>query len=78
VLPTQAAGVADLGLSEAEFTISPVDGRRMIETATDSPTALLHRLTSWAVAHETELEGLEVVRPSLEDVYLSLTAEDEA
>jgi ABC-2 type transport system ATP-binding protein len=48
----------------------------MIEIETESPTAVLHRLTSWAVANETELEGLEVARPSLEDVYLSLTAED--
>ena len=44
--------------------------------STDSPTPLLHRLTSWAVEHGVELEGLEVTRPSLEDVYLLLTAED--
>jgi ABC-2 type transport system ATP-binding protein len=48
----------------------------MIEIETESPTSVLHRLTSWAVEHKTELEGLEVARPSLEDVYLSLTAED--
>jgi ABC-2 type transport system ATP-binding protein len=76
LLPEQAAGVADLGLVEAEVTVNSLDARRVVEVATESPTALLHRITSWAVAHETELEGLEVLRPSLEDVYLQLTAED--
>jgi ABC-2 type transport system ATP-binding protein len=75
VLPEQAE-VSELGLSDAEVTVSPVDGRRLVEVATDAPTPLLHRLTSWAVACGKELEGLEVTRPSLEDVYLSLTAED--
>jgi len=76
VLPEETTSVSDLGLSQSELTIRPVDGRSMIEIETESPTAVLHRLTSWAVANETELEGLEVARPSLEDVYLSLTAED--
>jgi ABC-2 type transport system ATP-binding protein len=77
VLPEQAAGVSELGLDDAALTVSPVDGRRVVEVDTDSPTPLLYRLTSWAVAHEIELEGLEVARPSLEDVYLALTAEDD-
>jgi ABC-2 type transport system ATP-binding protein len=72
----QNAVVAELGLKDSDVVVSAVDGRRMVELATDTPTPLLHRLTSWAVAHSTELEGLEVARPSLEDVYLSLTAED--
>jgi len=33
----------------------------------------LHQLTGWAIDHRTSLEGLEVTRPSLEDIYLSLT-----
>ena len=77
VLP-EGATVAEFGLSESSLTVSPVDGRRMVEVETHSPTPLLHRLTSWAVARQTELEGLEVARPSLEDVYLALTAEDDA
>jgi ABC-2 type transport system ATP-binding protein len=76
VLPEKTTSVSDLGLSQSELTIRPVDGRSMIEIETESPTAVLHSLTSWAVANGTELEGLEVARPSLEDVYLSLTAED--
>jgi ABC-2 type transport system ATP-binding protein len=36
-------------------------------------TRALHRLTGWAIEQGIELEGLEVIRPSLEDVYLELT-----
>ena len=42
---------------------------------TDEPTRLLHELTTKALAGGHELEGLVVRRPSLEDVYLSLTEE---
>jgi len=33
----------------------------------------VHRLLHWAVEEGVALEGFEVKRPSLEDVYLSLT-----
>ena len=39
---------------------------------TETPTAVLAELTAKAVAAGTELEGLEVRRPTLEDVYLEL------
>jgi ABC-2 type transport system ATP-binding protein len=39
----------------------------------DEPTRTLHELTSWAVEQDIELEGLQVSRPTLEDVYLELT-----
>jgi ABC-2 type transport system ATP-binding protein len=48
-----------------------------VEIRTDSPTAVLHELTSWATARGIELEGLVVAQPSLEDVYLELTGGDE-
>jgi ABC-2 type transport system ATP-binding protein len=35
----------------------------------------LHRLTGWAIDNRIALDGLEVTRPSLEDVYLSLTGQ---
>ena len=44
---------------------------------TDEPTAVLHRLTGWAVGADVELRDLEVARRSLEDVYLQLTIEAE-
>jgi ABC-2 type transport system ATP-binding protein len=52
------------------------DGREVVVRTTD-PTTLLHRLTAEALAEGHELEGLSVRRPTLEDVYLSLTAEQE-
>ena len=46
----------------------------MVET--DEPTRLLAELTGRAAAEGRELESLEVVRPSLEDVYLDLIDDD--
>jgi ABC-2 type transport system ATP-binding protein len=41
------------------------------------PVAPLNELTGWALARNVELIGLEVSRPSLEDVYLDLTSEED-
>jgi len=49
------------------------DGREIAVQTTD-PVKALHELTGAALAKGEELEGLEVTRPSLEDVYLELTA----
>jgi ABC-2 type transport system ATP-binding protein len=49
------------------------DGR-LVEHDTDDPTTLLHELTGAALARGERLEGLTVTRPTLEDVYLELTA----
>jgi ABC-2 type transport system ATP-binding protein len=42
---------------------------------TEEPTRVLNELTTEALRNGVELEALEVRRPSLEDVYLSLTQE---
>ena len=44
-----------------------------VEVRTQDPTRTLYELTSWAVRRGVMLEGLEVTRPSLEDVYLQIT-----
>lgn len=44
---------------------------------TEEPTRVLHELTAEALAAGRELEQLEVLRPTLEDVYLELMAEQE-
>jgi ABC-2 type transport system ATP-binding protein len=49
-----------------------------IVVETERPTAELHRLTGEALARGEELDGLEVRRPSLEDVYLELVDENGA
>ena len=53
--------------------VEPLDGRLSFRTAT--PTRDLAPLLAWATERDTELEGLTVSRPSLEDVYLELTEE---
>jgi ABC-2 type transport system ATP-binding protein len=63
------------GSSETEVRYRE-DGREIV-LRTSEPTKLLHRLTAEALADGRELEGLSVRRPTLEDVYLSLTAEHE-
>jgi ABC-2 type transport system ATP-binding protein len=45
-----------------------------IEHETDDPTTVLHELTGAALARGERLEGLTVTRPTLEDIYLELTA----
>jgi hypothetical protein len=37
---------------------------------------LLHELTDWALSASVSLDGLEVSRPTLEDIYLQLTSQD--
>lgn len=49
-----------------------------VVVATEEPTRVLHDLTAEALAAGVELEGLEVHRRSLEDVYLELTREEAA
>ena len=51
------------------------DNGREVVLETEEPTRVLHELTAKAIAENRELEGLVVRRPSLEDVYLSLTEE---
>jgi len=52
------------------------DGEPVVVRTTE-PTKVLHELTQGALAEGRELEGLEVRRPTLEDVYLLLTADTE-
>jgi ABC-2 type transport system ATP-binding protein len=53
------------------------DNGREVVLHTDEPTRLLHELTSQALGQGRELDGLVVRRPTLEEVYLSLTEEAE-
>jgi ABC-2 type transport system ATP-binding protein len=51
------------------------DGAVVITTPT--PTATLRILTTWAVDHGGELVQLSVTRPSLDDIYVELTASND-
>lgn len=56
---------------ELRALVSSSDGEMVLRTA--DPTRVLLALCAWAVDRDLELRSLEVVRPSLEDVYLQLT-----
>jgi ABC-2 type transport system ATP-binding protein len=66
---------AELTGSVAATEISYRENGREVVLETDEPTRVLHELTTKALAEDRELEGLVVRRPSLEEVYLTLTEE---
>jgi ABC-2 type transport system ATP-binding protein len=66
---------AELTGGSSETEIRYRENGREVVIHTSDPTKLLHQLTAEALAAGRELEGLSVRRPTLEDVYLSLTAE---
>jgi len=68
-LPAGNAGAAIRSAVAGEWT--QANGRLRLRTG--DPTRSLNELTGWALANGLGLEGLEVTRPSLEDVYLELT-----
>jgi ABC-2 type transport system ATP-binding protein len=71
-LPARAVA-GDLPRLDADAAIT-IAGDAVVVT-TDRPTAVANKLTGWALERGLELLGLTVERPSLEDVYLSLTEE---
>jgi ABC-2 type transport system ATP-binding protein len=66
----------ELGEGAARYRVSWRDAEgEAHEQVTDDQTALLHELTGDALSRGERLEELAVSRPSLEDVYLELTAD---
>jgi len=64
-----------LGPGSSRYRVSYISDGSRVEHQTDDPTELLHRLTRDAIGRGERLEGLEVTRPTLEEVYLELTSE---
>jgi len=64
-----------LGAGAGRYVVAYRVGAERVTQETDDPTALLHELTGAALARGERLEELSVSRPSLEEVYLELTAE---
>ncbi|HXR55055.1 MAG TPA: ABC transporter ATP-binding protein [Acidimicrobiales bacterium] len=62
-----------VGVSSPPGLGGPPGSDGFVEVSVDDPVVALHQLTGWAIDHGQSLDGLEVLRPSLEDVYLSLT-----
>jgi ABC-2 type transport system ATP-binding protein len=70
--PRELTGVFGGGETEIHYRRN---GEEVVLRTTE-PTRVLHELTARALSDGTELEGLEVRRPTLEDVYLLLTGEE--
>jgi ABC-2 type transport system ATP-binding protein len=72
---TPPAGVDATALPPAvAHRLEPARGEQLALLST-TVAADLHALSGWAVAWGLELDDLEVTRPTLEDVYLELTAD---
>jgi ABC-2 type transport system ATP-binding protein len=66
----------ELGVGGTRYRIAYRNTRGdHVERQTDDPTKLLSELTGQALARGERLEELSVGRPTLEDVYLELTAD---
>jgi ABC-2 type transport system ATP-binding protein len=66
----------ELGVGATHYRVAYRDGAgELVEVQTDNPTRVLHELTTEALARGESLEELSVGRPTLEDVYLELTAD---
>jgi ABC-2 type transport system ATP-binding protein len=66
----------ELGVGASHYRVAYRDRNgELIERQTDDPTTLLNELTAEALARGERLEELSVGRPTLEDVYLELTAD---
>jgi ABC-2 type transport system ATP-binding protein len=86
----QTIGGRDVGATVISFTVPdgmtaaqlpPLPGqlrasgeRGRVEVSVQAPVPALHALTEWALAQGLPLADISVQRPSLEDIYLRLTA----
>jgi ABC-2 type transport system ATP-binding protein len=72
-----AATIVTFRLPAGGGALPPILGAtttdQRVEIRTEDPTRTLYELTRWAVEQGVQLEGLQVTRPSLEDVYLEIT-----
>jgi ABC-2 type transport system ATP-binding protein len=66
-----------LGSGASSYRVAYRNGEgELIEHETDDPTRLLAELTAQALARGERLQELSVGRPTLEDFYLQLTADE--
>jgi len=63
------------GRAASEATVRWIEDGAHREMATSSPTRVVSELTARLAGPSGEVSGLEVLRPSLEDVYLTLIGE---
>jgi ABC-2 type transport system ATP-binding protein len=77
--PPVGAGAGAGGTGGTRYRVAYRDAAgELVELQTDDPTSLLHELTGAALARGEQLQALSVGLPTLEDVYLELTADVES
>ncbi|MBB4664473.1 ATP-binding cassette domain-containing protein [Conexibacter arvalis] len=75
ILVEGAPGELGVGSGSVRYRVAWRNGSGLLnQQETDDPTTFLHELTSAALARGEKLDSLSVSRPTLEDVYLELTA----
>jgi ABC-2 type transport system ATP-binding protein len=66
----------ELGVGASHYRVAWRDrDGQLVKRQTDDPTTLLAQLTADALARGERVQDLSVARPTLEDVYLELTAD---
>ena len=74
--PRTLRGTGELSSGTARYRIAYRNSQgELVEVESEDPTRTLHELTGEALARGEQLGELSVGRPSLEDVYLELTAD---
>jgi ABC-2 type transport system ATP-binding protein len=61
------------GVSPPPDVTTELTAGRLVEIVPENLTLTLHRVSGWAIERGLALEDLQIIRPSLEDVYLELT-----
>jgi ABC-2 type transport system ATP-binding protein len=75
ILVEGAPSELGVGSGAVRYRVAWRNGSGLLnQQETDDPTTFLHELTSAALARGEKLDSLSVSRPTLEDVYLELTA----
>ena len=72
--PSRITFMPLIGFVVDDLPVAGIDDGIHWVVSTSEPTAALHALTSWAVKRELELTGLGVAPPTLEQIYLEVTA----
>jgi ABC-2 type transport system ATP-binding protein len=76
ILAIGTPGELGVGTAQRVRVIWRGEDGELHEREVDDPTQLVHDLTAGALARGESVRDLTVVRPSLEDVYLELTADE--
>jgi ABC-2 type transport system ATP-binding protein len=75
ILVEGAPSELGVGSGAVRYRVAWRNGSGLLnQQETDDPTTFLHELTTAALARGERLDSLSVTRPTLEDVYLELTA----